>query len=882
MSKQRRGSIIGWLARTYSKKKQAAPPKRWIGFECLEQRRLLSSVGLSTISNITLAAGTSTLVALNGTDLGQTVHFEVTTSDPTKVAPIVMPQTNKSVQFNIDGLGMMTFQLFDNLTPNTATWIENLVNANFYNGDYIYRAETGSFALIQGGNKPHQINGGANVNPFPASFGSTTTINEEFNPDLNYTTAGALAMARQTSPNTSSSDFFITDGATRSLDYGYSLFGFQTLDQPANGLSTSVLAALDSMPTESSSGIDYLNTPVKINSASIITDTQNGVLMLRAPTGVTGSFTVTVTAYDGTTNTPTTKTFTVNVVADTATGNTANPWASKTPAAPTSIAFQPQAGQGTTALTTANNSSASNKLQFLVSGATVGNVVTLYADGVAIGSATATTTSQVVTTNGSFTLLDGTHTFTATQTLPGVTVLDPADSSQNETANVDSLSSAADQLQVFTTLSVTSTPATTAKVGSVYTYTVQTNAPAGDTVTVAQGSQSITGMHLSGNTFTWTPTSGQVNTPLSFSATVTDTLGHSVTVGPVNIAVTQSVPVTTIPINASQGGNVTISFIGSQVQIFDNIAKAILATSSFTSADTVEVDCPAGQTNLVTVMLPASTSAAHPKEVLVQGLTGATNNQVTIVGTSGANAFTLAGGTITANGLPTVIATVQKLTLQGGAGNDTYALNSSTVPVSIVDAAGYNALDFSKDTAGVTVNLGLDHGQAQAIAPWNTTLAISGIINKLTGTAFADALTGGRAATTLIRSGTGNDKITGGSGNNILVGGGGNDTITGGAGRNLLIAGSGTSSIFAKGTSNIVFAGSTSADANDQALQTLLQDKTGMSYGYSARRLLASSAKPAAAASSPVTFFDSGAHDTVFGSRLINWFVLGKNSALRS
>ena len=81
--------------------------------------------------------------------------------------------------------------------------------------------------------------------------------------------------------------------------------------------------------------------------------------MLRAPTGVTGSFTVTVTAYDDGTNTPTTQTFTVNVAADTATGQTTNPWASKTPAAPTAIAFQPQSGQGTTTITSANNSTTS-------------------------------------------------------------------------------------------------------------------------------------------------------------------------------------------------------------------------------------------------------------------------------------------------------------------------------------------------------------------------------------------------------------------------------------------------------------------------------------------------------------------------------------------
>ena len=114
--------------------------------------------------------------------------------------------------------------------------------------------------------------------------------------------------------------------------------------------------------------------------------------------------------------------------------------------------------------------------------------------------------------------------------------------------------------------------------------------------------------------------------------------------------------------------------------------------------------------------------------------------------------------------------------------------------------AATTRLDFSHDTAGVTVNLGLDKGQAQSIAPWNTTLSIYGVINKLIGTAYADVLTGGPAATTEIVGGLGNDTITGGSGDNILMGGGGNDTIIGGPGRNLMIAGSGTCSLYANGS----------------------------------------------------------------------------------
>ena len=41
---------------------------RRLRFEGLEHRRLLSSVGLNAISNVTLPAGTSIMVALNGSD----------------------------------------------------------------------------------------------------------------------------------------------------------------------------------------------------------------------------------------------------------------------------------------------------------------------------------------------------------------------------------------------------------------------------------------------------------------------------------------------------------------------------------------------------------------------------------------------------------------------------------------------------------------------------------------------------------------------------------------------------------------------------------------------------------------------------------------------
>ena len=123
--------------------------------------------------------------------------------------------------------------------------------------------------------------------------------------------------------------------------------------------------------------------------------------------------------------------------------------------------------------------------------------------------------------------------------MQSATWTDSASNSRTETANVDSLSSPGIQLQVFTGLAVTSTPATSAKVGQTYTYTVQTNAPSGDTVTVHAGH--VAHRHDS-STRRRRPSPGrraiaQLNTSPAFSATVSDSLGNTASIGPVDIAV---------------------------------------------------------------------------------------------------------------------------------------------------------------------------------------------------------------------------------------------------------------------------------------------------------------------------------------------------------
>ena len=85
----------------------------------------------------------------------------------------------------------------------------------------------------------------------------------------------------------------------------------------------------DENSTQDPNGLGYLETPVTINSASLFADTQNGVLELRAPTGATGTVTVTVTARDGT-SAPTSQSFNVTIQPD-STSNPANPFSAVIP-----------------------------------------------------------------------------------------------------------------------------------------------------------------------------------------------------------------------------------------------------------------------------------------------------------------------------------------------------------------------------------------------------------------------------------------------------------------------------------------------------------------------------------------------------------------------
>lgn len=91
---------------------------------------------------------------------------------------------------------------------------------------------------------------------------------------------------------------------------------------------------------------------------------------------------------------------------------------SSTPTGVTLLASSDTGASNSDALTRLNNSSPATALQFQVTGTIAGATVSVFADGVLIGSVVASGTTTTVTTNGSTTLANGLRYITARQTEP--------------------------------------------------------------------------------------------------------------------------------------------------------------------------------------------------------------------------------------------------------------------------------------------------------------------------------------------------------------------------------------------------------------------------------------------------------------------------------
>jgi cyclophilin family peptidyl-prolyl cis-trans isomerase len=236
---------------------------------------MVLSTTLSPIGDVTVLTGAPLHVALDGFDgEGDALTYEVSVSGVAGLSAQVL-QGNRGLKMSVAGRGDMTFALFEDQAPDTTARIIELAESGFYDGLTFHRVIKDF--MIQGGDPKGDGTGG-----------SGTEIDDEFDPGLQFTSSGLLAMAKG-SDDTGDSQFFITSGSTRWLDFNHTIFGFLVEGD-------SVREAIENVPADSN---DKPTQSVVITSVTVFEDHQNGVLVLSAPAGTTGQADVTVTVRDG-------------------------------------------------------------------------------------------------------------------------------------------------------------------------------------------------------------------------------------------------------------------------------------------------------------------------------------------------------------------------------------------------------------------------------------------------------------------------------------------------------------------------------------------------------------------------------------------------------
>ncbi len=283
--------------------------------EALEDRRLLTA-SLQTIAPITVPAlqgYTVPLLANSGASDPQT--FTVSSSNPDIAVSIAQgpfwtinvastDSSNPSDNFS----GALTFQLFQNLTPNTVNMITQFTNDGFYANlgmDFpriVSNFDNPGVTVVQGGATSADGSG--------SSGQPNTPFANENVQQLALTGSDQLALANSGGTDSNDSQFFINTGPTDALGYNYTVFG-----QMVAGQAT--LSQIAQLPVQANPATGEDSEPVSpltITAASLSTTNPNGVAILDTTQAKPGeTATITVTAHDPSNGTTATQSFVVTV-----------------------------------------------------------------------------------------------------------------------------------------------------------------------------------------------------------------------------------------------------------------------------------------------------------------------------------------------------------------------------------------------------------------------------------------------------------------------------------------------------------------------------------------------------------------------------------------
>ncbi len=276
--------------------------------------------------------GKTLLIPVTADGGGMALAYKVTSSNSRIV---VRAKTgNPTLRLNLDHAsggpadpayaGALDFMLFRDWLPTTSAFVAGMAQSGFYDGVLFHRIEDlgggvgTSGVIVQGGDPNGTGSGGPGMT---ASDGTTAwKFQNEFFPGTLFTGRGQLAMANAGTTtgyslggggtllvpdylDTNGSQFFITDGQPRHLDFKHNIFG-----QLLRGWE--LLPSLKATKTVSGSRPDK---ELKIVTASIIPNETDAVLVVSAKGLGTSLITVTATNAAGESAS---KTFTVTAVAD--------------------------------------------------------------------------------------------------------------------------------------------------------------------------------------------------------------------------------------------------------------------------------------------------------------------------------------------------------------------------------------------------------------------------------------------------------------------------------------------------------------------------------------------------------------------------------------
>ena len=225
------------------------------------------------IDDQVVLVGSPLHVPLDGYDPnGGALTYSVSSNNPQLEVSLL--ENNRSFRVETEGFGDMVFELFEQRAPRATDRFIELSDDDFFE-DIIFHRVINDF-VIQGGDPTGTGSGGSTLGDF----------DDQFHVDLQHNRTGLLSMAK-TSDDTNDSQFFVTEGPQRHLDFNHTIFGV-LVEGESNRDNISNTDAPGTRPS----------IPVTIESTNIFSDVENAVLMLKADAGATGTATVTVTVTD--------------------------------------------------------------------------------------------------------------------------------------------------------------------------------------------------------------------------------------------------------------------------------------------------------------------------------------------------------------------------------------------------------------------------------------------------------------------------------------------------------------------------------------------------------------------------------------------------------